>query len=179
MKSIYHSFILLAIALVSGCTGMKVISETASNSDLRKYNFYTIADSEEGFLPNVNPAQKMQIEQAIVSETKNLSILSNNSGVAGPDILVSYFVVVDTKYDVEAYADYYGRRRWQYPVTSININEYKEGTLLVDFIDAKTRKVVWHGSTSGVVSANSVKMEEKINEAVKAIFKQYKADQSK
>ena len=48
---------------------------------------------------------------------------------------------------------------------------------IIDFIDAKTREVVWHGSTTGVITQNSIKLEKKIDEAVKAIFDQYQKDQ--
>ena len=177
MKSLMFFLAAATLIFLAGCSSLKVASTTAEGSNLRQYNFYTLADTEEGFLPAINPVQKSQIEKAIDREARAVSTSANNSGVAGPDVLVSYFVLVDTKQDAEAYTNYYGRRRWQYAITDVTIREYKEGTLLVDFIDARTRKVVWHGSTSGLLTPDSVKMEEKINHAVQAIFQQYKKDQ--
>ncbi|SHG90004.1 DUF4136 domain-containing protein [Flagellimonas flava] len=171
-------FLYVALALVfASCSSLRVSSDIADNADLKKYNFYTVADTEEGFLPNVNPTQKMQLQTAIEQEARSLSVVQTNSGVTGPDILINYFVVIDAKQDFDTYTNYYGRRRWQYQITEVEIREYTEGTLIVDFIDSKTKEVVWHGSTSGVISSNSIKLEEKINEAVKAIFNQYKKDQ--
>lgn len=178
MRIPFKTIILITGILLSSCSSLKVNSETNANADLKKYNFYTLADREDGFLPNVNPTQKMQLEQAIEKEAQALSTVSNNSGVTGPDVLVSYFVIIDTKQDFEVYTNYYGKRRWKYQITDVETREYTEGTLMLDFIDAKTREVVWHGSTTSTITSNSIKLEEKINKAVEILFDQYRKDQS-
>jgi len=114
----------------------------------------------------VNPTQKTQLGKAIEEQTKTLSKVSNNN----------YFVVVEPKQDFDTYTNYYGQRRWRYQITEVEIREYTQGTLIIDFIDAKTKEVVWHGSTTGVVTTNSIKLEQKIKDAVKAIFDQYQKD---
>lgn len=180
MKTNHHSYCLLALMLIlSGCASVQIKSETNTNSDLKTFNFYTMVDTEEGFLPNVSPVQKMQIENAISTEVEKLSTISNNSGVTGPDILVSYFVVIDTKKDVDTYTNYYRGRKWRYQITDVDIREYKEGTLLLDFIDAKTNEVVWHGSATATITSNSIQLEKKINDAVTALFQRFKKDQIK
>ena len=178
MKSTLRFLSFMLVLLAAGCSSLQVASEIAETADLNKYNFYTVADTDEGFLPNVNPTQKMQLEKAIKEQAAALSTVHNNSGVTGPDVLISYFVIVDTKQDYNVYTNYYGRRRWQYQISDVEVREYSEGTLIVDFVDAKTQKVVWHGSTTGLISPNSIRLEEKINEAVQAIFDQYRKDQN-
>ncbi|MEX0288381.1 MAG: DUF4136 domain-containing protein [Flavobacteriaceae bacterium] len=178
MKTTQKILLLGLVVFFTSCSSLRVSSETATGTNLKKYNFYTVADTEEGFLPNVNPTQKMQLQSAIEKQSKALSTVQNNSGVAGPDVLINYFVIVDTKQDFDTYTNYYGRRRWQYQITDVEIRENTQGTLIIDFIDAKTNEVVWHGSTSGVITTNSIKLEQKINEAVIAIFDQYKKDQN-
>ncbi len=177
MKTTLKILSLSLVTLFASCSSLRVSSETAANADLKTYNFYTVADTEEGFLPNVNPTQKMQLQKSIEEQAAQLSTIQNNSGVTGPDVLINYFVIVDTKQDYDVYTNYYGRRRWKYQITDIEVREYTEGTLMIDFIDAKTKEVVWHGSTSGVITQNSIQLEKKINEAVKAIFDQYRKDQ--
>ncbi|WP_420322231.1 DUF4136 domain-containing protein [Flagellimonas sp.] len=175
MKTIKNLFLLSMTLLVASCSSLRVTSEKAYNADLQQYNFYTVADMEAGLLPNVNPTQKMQLKNAIEKQALELSTVKNNTGVTGPDVVVNYFVIIDTKQDIDTYVDYYGRR-WRYQVTDVQVREYTEGTLIVDFIDAKTNKVVWHGSTTGIITPNSIKLEQKINEAVNSIFEQYKKD---
>ncbi len=176
MKTTFKILPLVLASLFFSCSSLNVNSETTDKADLKKYNFYTVADTEEGFLPHVNPTQKTQLEKAIEEQTKTLSKVSNNSGVTGPDVLINYFVVVEPKQDFDTYTNYYGQRRWRYQITEVEIREYTQGTLIIDFIDAKTKEVVWHGSTTGVVTTNSIKLEQKIKDAVKAIFDQYQKD---
>nr|WP_288934707.1 DUF4136 domain-containing protein [uncultured Allomuricauda sp.] len=178
MKTTFKVLSMTLILLFTSCSSLRVFSETAENVDLKKYNFYTVADTEEGFLPNVNPTQKIQLQKTIEEQAKSLSTVQNNSGVTGPDVLINYFVIVDSKQDYDVYTNYYGRRRWRYQITDVEVREYTQGTLIIDFIDAKTKNVVWHGSTTGVITPNSVKLEQKINDAVTAIFDQYRKDLS-
>ncbi|UJH66391.1 DUF4136 domain-containing protein [Allomuricauda sp. SCSIO 65647] len=177
MKTTLRFLSVTLVLVFVSCSSLQVSSEAANNADLKKYNFYTLAETEEGFLPNVNPTQKMQLVKAIEEQARALSTVKNNSGITGPDVLINYFVVVDTKQDLDTYTNYYGRRRWRYQITEVEVREYTQGTLIVDFIDAKTKEVIWHGSTTGVITANSIKLEQKINDAVKAIFDKYKKDQ--
>ena len=179
MSTKFYSLSLVLLLTLISCSGLRVISEKSETANLEKYKFYTLADIEPGFLPDVNPTQKAQIEGAIATEIETLSIAGGYSGVTGPDILISYYVIVDTKQDVDTYTKYYGRRRWQYQIINVDIRAYKEGTLLLDFIDAKTNEVVWHGSTTSTITSNSMQLEKKINDAVNALFGQYKEDQVK
>lgn len=178
MKKTLKFLSLSLILLFAGCSSLRVTGETTEHANLKKYNFYTVADNEEGFLPKVNPTQKMQLREALEKQANLLTTASNNSGVTGPDVLISYFVIIDTKQDFDVYTDYYGRRRWQYQITDVEVREYTEGTLILDFVDTKTNEVVWHGSAKGTITPNSIKMEEKINQAVKMLFDRYRKDQS-
>ena len=74
---------------------------------------------------------------------------------------------------VDVYEQYYGR--WG-NISGVNVIEYKEGTLVVDIIDAGDKQVVWHGKTSDQVYENMRKVEEKINAAENSIFVQYEKD---
>ena len=69
----YPLSVAFLLTLVS-CGGLRVISEQSETADLNKYNFYTLTDIEPGFLPDVNPTQKAQIESAITAEIEKLSI---------------------------------------------------------------------------------------------------------
>jgi len=179
MKRKFYSLSVIFLLTLISCSGLRVVNEKSETANLDKYNFYTLADIEQGFLPDVNPTQKKQIESAIDAEIENLSTVQGNTGVTGPDILISYFVIVDTKQDIETYTNYYGRRQWRHQIIDVDIREYKEGTLLLDFIDAKTNEVVWHASTTSTITSNSMQLERKINDAVTALFQQYKKDQVK
>ena len=48
-----------------------------------------------------------------------------------------------------------------------------EGTLYIDFIDAKKKEMIWQGEGTGVLTKNTTKKEERINEFVSKIVAQY------
>lgn len=48
-----------------------------------------------------------------------------------------------------------------------------EGTLYIDLIDAKKKEMIWQGEGTGVLTKNTNKKEERINEFVSQILSQY------
>ena len=59
--------------------------------------------------------------------------------------------------------------------SSINITEqdYKEGTLVIDMYDAKTKQLLWRGSAEGTLSDKAAKNENKLDKAVAKMFKDF------
>ena len=50
---------------------------------------------------------------------------------------------------------------------------YKVGTLVVDLFDAKTKKLLWRGSSSDTLSNNSDKNIKNLDKGVEKMFKQF------
>jgi hypothetical protein len=55
------------------------------------------------------------------------------------------------------------------------VDQYDEGTIVVDFADPKTKKLIWRGTASAVVDpdANPAKREERINKAMAKLLKKF------
>ncbi len=51
--------------------------------------------------------------------------------------------------------------------------DYKEGTLVIDLYDAKTKQLIWRGSTEGTVSDNAGKNEKNLDKGVAKMFKKF------
>jgi hypothetical protein len=51
--------------------------------------------------------------------------------------------------------------------------DYKEGTLLVDMYDAKTKQLIWRGSAEDTVSNKEENNEKNLNKAVAKMFKKF------
>ena len=56
---------------------------------------------------------------------------------------------------------------------------YKEGTLVVDLFDAKTKQLVWRGRSSDTLSNNSNKNIQNMDKDVVKMFKNFPPDSSK
>lgn len=54
-----------------------------------------------------------------------------------------------------------------------NVTVTQEGTLYIDFFDAKTREMIWQGEGFGYITKNVEKKDARIKEFVDKILAQY------
>ena len=90
-----------------------------------------------------------------------------------PDFVVVYYATSRNKFSVQDYG--YGPPRW-FGRRDVRVDEYTEGTLTVDLIDAKTRQLVWRGRVSGTVElkGNDKKIDKAADKLVKQLLKDAK-----
>lgn len=121
-----------------------------------------------------------------------------------PDFLIDYTVKVVDKVDLTSngydyYPGYYGFGYWPgynrfgfrsryygfgygssfYGAGGLDVYQYKEGTLILDFIDPESKELIWRGLYSDEIDRSGIISEEKINKAVKEILKQFPPENSK
>lgn len=67
----------------------------------------------------------------------------------------------------------YGYGNWPYAWNNnIQTVQYTEGTLVLDFVDAKTNMLVWRGAVQGAVN-NPNKIEKEVAKGVRKALKKY------
>jgi hypothetical protein len=91
-----------------------------------------------------------------------------------PDFVIAYYVTTKNKLSVQDYG--YGPPRW-FGSRDIRVNQYSEGTLMVDFIDTNTNQVIWRGRASGTLELKGV--DKKISKSVEKLVKQFVKDSQK
>jgi Domain of unknown function (DUF4136) len=57
--------------------------------------------------------------------------------------------------------------------------DYKEGTLVIDLYDAKTKQLIWRGSAEDTLSDNAGKNEKNLDKGVVKMFKAFPQDSAK
>lgn len=65
---------------------------------------------------------------------------------------------------------YMGQRRYSWKSKEVETGRYKEGTLLIDLVDASSNKMVWKGGAQGILPGKEKKFVEEINEVVTDIL---------
>ena len=88
-----------------------------------------------------------------------------------PDFVIAYYVTTKNKLNVQDYS-YGPPRLWG--SRDIRVNQYAEGTLMVDFINVKTNQVVWRGRATGALELKGV--DKKINKSTEKLVKQFIKD---
>ncbi|MFY8036250.1 MAG: DUF4136 domain-containing protein, partial [Cyclobacteriaceae bacterium] len=90
-----------------------------------------------------------------------------------PSLRVHYHITVDSRSSIRpanygyAYGPYWMRNQ-------MDSYSYREGTLIIDLMDAKNNNLVWRGWASSVLNDNDIDLSEtKITEAVMKILQQF------
>ena len=91
-----------------------------------------------------------------------------------PDFVIAYYVTSKNKLNVQDYS-YGPPRLWG--SRDIRVNQYAEGTLMVDFIDVRTNQVVWRGRATGALELKSI--DKNINKSTEKLVKQFVKDTTK
>lgn len=119
------------------------------------------ADAREAMLKNDLLEQRIKSAVNKTLAEKGLSQVSDS-----PDIFVAYHTGVEDKIKVVNWgytypSHYWGGRR-------VDVYQYEEGTLIIDFIDAKSKRLVWRASASATLSkrAKPEEMDKNIKRAV-------------
>jgi hypothetical protein len=97
---------------------------------------------------------------------------------SGADFLVDYHVALENRVQVRAIGSPYGYGPgdWElFGAGGIYARTYDEGSLILDFVDAKSNELVWRGIARAEVymSDGPEERERKVNEAVRRILERF------
>jgi hypothetical protein len=89
----------------------------------------------------------------------------------GADFLVAYHTGSKEKVDVNTWGYRYGPRgrRWG---RAVDVQQYTEGTIILDFVDANSKELFWRSVAKGAVSGQNITAET-VNDAVKGMLEDF------
>jgi Domain of unknown function (DUF4136) len=173
MKHVIFLFILLVVA---SCSSVQVSSDYDRTADFPKYKTY--AFTEESLKLPIGQLDQDRMISAVEAELAAKGFTKSEN----PDMMVDLLVKIQHRTEATATntGGYYGRYgRYGYAggmsTTSINYEEYTDGTLIITFIDNAAQKIFWQGRGTKTIdeNANASKRESSINYAVKSIIAKY------
>lgn len=175
MKFLKLSALILLITL-SSCSSVKVRSDYDTQAEFNSYK--TFAFYKKGIdKASVSDLDKKRIMRAIENELTAKGYTKSSN----PDILVSIFTKSREKVNINNNNNWgigwgwrMGWNPWMFGNQNLNVNQYTEGTLFIDFIDKTNNELVWQGIGSGSLRIkNPEKRTERINTFVKEIIATY------
>lgn len=99
------------------------------------------------------------------------------------DVLVNYLTKLNKKIDVDSFNSSFGYRPYGYGwggwggigYNDINVTTRHEGSLTVDIINNKSKKLIWRGTAESNIDKmkTSESKDEKISESITALFNNY------
>ncbi|MEH6552338.1 MAG: DUF4136 domain-containing protein [Pseudomonadales bacterium] len=179
MKTVMLS---LALALVAGCSGLKVSTDYAQEQDFSRYTqwqWHPEGASKTGSQDRMgNDIFDARVKRLV---SQNLADKGLNKGDK-PDFYVNYATITDSRVSISTYnsyggygagwGGYYGRGAYGGGTSHTSVNYYDEGTLIIDIIDARTNLLVWRGSGQARLAkqSNAEKNEIKTEETIQKIL---------
>ena len=171
----------LALLLtLSACSTLRVGSDYDRSADFSAYHtFLWMPRAQYG---TRNPLVAARARDAIQTELLQKGFVYT-SNPAAADFIVDFTIGAHERTDIESYpAPYAGPWYGNYPNwwggpywgNSIDVHQYREGTLAIDVFDAHTDKPVWHGwAKKELTQADLDHSEEPIRRAAQAVLAQF------
>lgn len=75
-----------------------------------------------------------------------------------------------TDFRTDGLPRYMGQRRYSWKSEEVVVGKYREGTILIDLVDAANNKMVWQGGGSGVIPEKSANFQQDINQMIAEII---------
>ena len=173
MKKIIFAFWGLSILLLAGCSSSYKILKPEQEDNFRLSDYATFGFFEieatgdtmsENFEKNVGiikaaVAQNLQAKGLDEARDANLKI----------NIALDVKEKVQTRetdFRTEGLPRYMGQRRYSWKSEEVVVGKYREGTLMIDLVDANNNRMVWQGGVSGIIPSKSKNFTEEVNQAI-------------
>jgi hypothetical protein len=164
---------LAALLVFAACSSIDVSYDYDKDANFTSYKTYGY--TQEALALGIGDLNRDRLLRAIDAEMTARGFTKSDS----PDALVDLIVKAQERTQATATntGGYYGRYGWGggMSTTTINYDQYVDGTLFVNFIDKSTEKMVWQGRATKTLDENASpqKKEQNINSAVKMIFTKF------
>ena len=170
----YVKILPLLLLIITSCSSVKVATDYDTKANFNEYKTFAFYKPGIDKAP-ISDLDKKRIMRAVEAElvAKGMSKSSN------PDVLISLFTKSRERVNINdnnwGYGYGWGWNPWMWNgANRLNVNQYTEGTLFLDVIDANKKELVWQGIGTGALSLRDVeRKEEKIKEFVKEILSKY------
>ena len=139
----------LLLAPLAACSSVAVDTQHDPGVDFSNYRTWDWLPTSEMRAPDPM-AQNPFVDKLIRAEVESgLAARGFPREPEDPEFLVTFITGVKDRLNVTHWGYGYGGR-WG-PSGGTTVSTYREGTLILDFIDTERREVIWRGSAQAVV----------------------------
>ncbi|MCF1753362.1 DUF4136 domain-containing protein [Mariniradius sp. RY-2] len=167
--------LLLNFMVIACSSPLKVITDYDTKADFSRFqtfSFYQLTDKG----PGLSELNQQRIINAIRDELVKKGFKED---LTNPDLLVNATAIVTEEKQVTStnyynYGGYYRPYRWGPTYvggsTVYNVSELREGSLVIDIIDASTKHLIWQGTGNKEIDTGLKKPETEVPAAVAKIL---------
>jgi len=178
ISRVISTLFIVHLFITTGCSDINIKADDAGNS----FNRYATYSWYKDVAPMDNTNLGRTMHEEVIQLVDTQLTKKGYSASAAPDFYVNYKITVEDKFNVKKLNVYSGVGPgfvWRADgeltnesrITSqeIEIVELREGTMVIDIIDAKTGKLVWRGTAQREAEATLRTKEERSAVLTKAV----------
>ncbi len=165
--------------IMAGCSpSLKVSTDYDRNANFQQYKTFALYqdDAKKDAISALNADR---INNAVKAEMIKKGFTENTSS---PDLLVNVITILKDRQSLSSTTDYYGYGGYYRPYawggggmgvtgnTTYNVENYKDGSLIVDIVTADSKKLVWQGTGNSEIDKPLKDPDKQIPEAVAKIM---------
>jgi len=186
MKLLKVSLSVAFFGLLLACSSVTVSTDHDKNTDfvnLKTYQWIAETTVTNKSMIKVDAIMDARIRNTI---NKQLALQGYKEVKGTADLHLNYSVLAEDKTDIRTYQTYGGySARWGYRggygyrgmggYSDTVVRQYKSGTLVIDFVDPKTNKLIWRGLGSERIPSerNPENMDKLVSEVVESVLKKF------
>jgi len=162
----------IALLFLTSCQSVRVVADYDKAAPFNSYKSFGF--HKEGVdRAEISDLDKRRILKAIETSLLEKGFTKSET----PDLLVNFFT--KEKQQVNIYNNNFNSFGWgwgwggPYFGTQYNVSNSTQGTLYIDLIDTKRKELIWQGIGRGNISTSVKYKDERINEFVASILREY------
>jgi hypothetical protein len=172
--------------LIAACgSSLQVTSDYDKSANFTQYKTFSLYKGER--MDAISELNSRRITEAIRNEMVQKGFQETDTN---PDLLVNPVAILKDRTSVSANTNYYGYGGVYRPYywgtgvgvsssTSYDVYHYKEGSLIIDVVEASSKKLIWQGVGNKEIDAKAKDPDAKIRAAVTSIMKSFPPGASK
>lgn len=166
-------FYLLLLMCFPSCSTMKVYSDFDRDLSVRNYATFGWPEAKQLEAKN-NPLYYNELNDKRIKNEVGALLKSNGyrADETNPELKIHYHIVLEDRAPINP--DPFGYYGQDWINRNVNVREFREGTLIIDFMDAKTNNLVWRGwAVNFLDEDNPDQLEAQFNKAIRKIFEKF------
>ena len=164
MKILRLVLVLIFTICFTSCSSITIDDDFFKTADLTSYKTFDWLSRPHAML--IVKEGRGQVEKLLKeSVNEQLTARGLSQKADSPDLLISYLVGAELT-NTDDFSDKVGERTAQ---------QYSEGAILLDFLDAKTRELLWRVAAFGIEDRNPTpeRNKEIVEKTVERMFKNF------
>jgi hypothetical protein len=165
-------FLLALLLMALGCAPSISVKQDydkdANFAAMKTYAWVPVPTTAVGSVKSALERNSLLDKRIKESVNAQLTAKGYTQDANNPDFMTLYHTGAEDKVNVTDWGYGYGHYGGWYGGGGVDVYQYKEGTLILDIIDAKSKELVWRGFAQGTIDPGAPieRREQRLNEAV-------------